>query len=184
MHPLPSRTWTWFLAGDAVSGKLFAYSGSCISAGIRKQEVLRLMLPTSGWKSPRTASVGRGQCHVDTCGSPACPITCLGTGGVNGENLTGAATHWVCPQVGRSVNPHSCPTTQGRGKAICTPRELPPGWAAGLGHGSGADMGQGGHQACQAWLTSLLMDAPCPGEPAAVRAARVSPAAQTNSSHA
>lgn len=81
MHLLPSRIWIWFLAGDAVSGKLFAYSGSCISAGIRKQEVLRLTLPISGWKSPRAANVGLGQCHVDTCGSLAYPITCLGTRG-------------------------------------------------------------------------------------------------------
>lgn len=60
MHLLPSRTWTWFLAGDAVSGKLFAYSGSCIFARIRKEEMLWLVLPISGWKSPRTASVGLG----------------------------------------------------------------------------------------------------------------------------
>lgn len=81
MHMICSRTWTWFLAGDAVSGKLFAYSGSCISAGIRKQEVLRLMLSISGWKSSRKANIGLGHCHVDTCGSLACPITCLGTRG-------------------------------------------------------------------------------------------------------
>lgn len=73
------QDWTWFLAGDAVSGKLFAYSCSCIRTRIRKQEVLGIVLPISGWKSPKTASVGPGQCHMDICGSLVCPITCLGT---------------------------------------------------------------------------------------------------------
>lgn len=46
-----------------------------------KQEVLGLVLPIAGFKSPRTAKVGLGQCHMDACGGLVCPITCLGTRG-------------------------------------------------------------------------------------------------------